>query len=79
MYPNLRAEMARYGVRTKDLAETLGISMKSVNNRMADRHTGFTLREAFKIKDTFFPGILIEDLFAKATPKDKVVSLRRYT
>jgi plasmid maintenance system antidote protein VapI len=75
MYPNLRAEMARYGIKTKDIAEALGISPKSVNNKMTGRHKGFRLDEAFKIKDTFFPGISIEDLFAKLTSKDKAVAL----
>jgi len=67
MYPNLRAEMARYGVRPKDITKALDLSPKSVSNKMSCR-TGFTLDEAIKIRDTFFPGMGMDDLFAKKIP-----------
>jgi hypothetical protein len=69
MYPNLRAEMARYGIMTRDIAKALGITSKSVTDKMKCRtKSGFGLDEAFLIRDTFFPGIEIDDLFVKVVP-----------
>jgi plasmid maintenance system antidote protein VapI len=67
MYPNLRAEMARYGISANDLAKALSLSRKSINNKMIGRHKGFSLDEAAKIRNIFFPGISLDDLFAKKT------------
>jgi antitoxin component HigA of HigAB toxin-antitoxin module len=63
MYPNLKAEMARYGIKTKGVAEALGITSKSVTNKINGR-TSFTIVEVGKIKKTFFPKISIDDLFS---------------
>jgi DNA-binding XRE family transcriptional regulator len=75
MYPNLRAEMARYGIKPTDLAETLGLTRKSINNKMTCRtKLGFGLDEAVKIRDTFFPKIRLDELFAKECPKNQGVA-----
>ena len=67
MYPNLKAEMARYGIKTKDMAEIMGITGKSVSNKI-NHKTGLTLDEAIKIRDTFFPKIRLDDLFSDKPP-----------
>jgi hypothetical protein len=64
MYPNLRAEMARYGVKPRDLTKALSISPKSVSNKLVGR-TDFRLDEVVSIRDTFFPTLKIDYLFRK--------------
>lgn len=59
---NLKAEMARTGVSKKDIEILLGCSMKTVDNKL-DEITEFTVPEAFKIRDTFFPNQRMEYLF----------------
>ncbi len=62
---NLSAEMARYGVSNMDIQSLLGCSSKTVTNKLSD-NTAFSVSEAIKIRDTFFPGLRIEYLFAQA-------------
>lgn len=62
---NLSAEMARYGVSNMDIQALLGCSQKTVTNKLSD-NTAFSVSEAIKIRDTFFPGLRIEYLFAQA-------------
>lgn len=64
---NLSAEMARYGVSNTDIRSLLGCSGKTVTNKLAES-TSFSVDEAIKIRDTFFPGLRIEYLFARADP-----------
>ena len=71
MFPNLRAEMARYRITIKDVAESLGLSRKSVSDKMAGWHKGFTLDEAIKIRDRFFPESRLDELFAKMNQEAK--------
>lgn len=62
---NLSAEMARYGISNADIQTLLGCSNKTVTNKLTD-NTAFSVGEAIKIRDTFFPGLRIEYLFAQA-------------
>lgn len=62
---NLSAEMARYGVSNVDIQNLLGCSNKTVTNKLSD-NTTFSVNEAIKIRDAFFPGLRIEYLFARA-------------
>lgn len=64
---NLSAEMARFGVANSDLQAVLACSAKTVANKLNDT-TEFSVGEAIKIRDTFFPGLRIEYLFARAEP-----------
>lgn len=66
MYPNLKAEMARHGIRNKDIAEVLGVTPKTVSSKINCR-TYFMTDEIVKIRDTFFPKISIDDLFSEET------------
>ena len=61
---NLSAEMARFGVSNGDLQALLGCSAKTVSNKI-NGATDFTAPELFKIRDTFFPGLRLEYLFAE--------------
>lgn len=62
---NLSAEMARYGVSNMDIQNLIGCSPKTVTNKLSD-NTAFSIGEAIKIRDTFFPGLRIEYLFASS-------------
>lgn len=62
---NLSAEMARYGISNADIQELLGCSNKTVSNKLAN-NSSFSINEAIKIRDAFFPGLRIEYLFAQA-------------
>jgi plasmid maintenance system antidote protein VapI len=65
MYPNLRAEMARYNLKTKDLERVLKLTNKSVNNKLSGK-TPFTIPEAVIIRDKLFPKKTIDDLFSES-------------
>jgi hypothetical protein len=68
MYPNLKAEMIRYGIKAKDIAALLGVTPAMVYSKMSCRtKVGFSLDKAIKIRDTYFPAIRLEDLFANKT------------
>jgi len=62
MYRNLKAEMIRANIASKDIAELLGIRYGAVINRLNGRNR-FYLDEAFKIQSIFFPQIDIKYLF----------------
>lgn len=61
---NLSAEMARFGVTIRSIQLLLSCSYKTVQNKLNDT-TEFTVREAMKIRDEFFPGMRIEYLFSE--------------
>lgn len=54
MYRNLRAEMARYDMTVKDLADICGISLVTMSNKL-NGHVDFTLSEVRAIV-TYFSG-----------------------
>ena len=60
---NLCAEMTRYGVSNSDIQLLLGCSLKTVQNKTSGV-TEFSVAEAMKIRDYYFPGLRIEYLFA---------------
>lgn len=61
-YPTLRAEMARVGVKTKDITELLGVSRKTTTNKLSGK-SDFTSKEMRKVRDKFFPHMTIGFLF----------------
>ena len=65
-YPNLSAEMTRYGISQKDLAEGIGRTAETVSRWMTGKNTVGT-NDAFKIQRTFFPDMPIDYLFS-STP-----------
>lgn len=53
MFSNLKAEMARYNITSKDISECIGKCEKTVSSKMNGKND-FTRREMFLIKDNFF-------------------------
>lgn len=66
MYQNLKAEMTRYGVSNSDLASCLSINPQTVSNRINGNGAEFNFGECVKIRDTYFPSMRLEYLFALA-------------
>lgn len=72
-YPNLRAEMARYMVSAKSIAEAIGITPQAFSSKIQHK-TQFTIDEAFAIRDKFFPRVLVDVLFSqKEIPSNNVL------
>lgn len=65
MFRNLKAEMARKALLSKDIATTLNIAEKSITNKMTGK-TEFTRKEMLKIRGTFFPWCTMDYLFGDA-------------
>lgn len=66
MYPNLLSEMARKGIKKKDLKKVIGTKR---NGTIYDKFNGksyFTLDQAFLIQETFFPNHTVDYLFRKS-------------
>lgn len=61
---NLAAEMVRFGVSNADIQSLLNCTDKTVRNKL-NGVTEFSVAEALKIRDAYFPGIRIEYLFGK--------------
>lgn len=66
MYPNLRAEMARYSIKTKDIAEILEVTPKTIRDKLNGKHD-FTNSEMRKVRDKFFSVMTIDTLFLSET------------
>lgn len=64
MFPNLRAEMARYNIKTKDVAELLDVTPKTMSTKMNSNKGEFTRTEMYKIKTQFFSEFTLDYLFS---------------
>jgi hypothetical protein len=62
-YPNLRAEMSRKGITLGDLSEAVNIGRDTLSRKLS-RKSPLSLREAFYIQSTVFPGLDIRYLFS---------------
>lgn len=62
MFPNLRAEMARKGITSKRLSIVIGVSPKTLSNKLYGR-SEFTLAEMLAIKNRLFPDLSLDYLF----------------
>ena len=69
MTHNLSAEMARKRIGRKNIAEALGSSEKTVKRKI-DGSSDFSVPEAIKIRDKFFPGMELDYLFANESPDE---------
>lgn len=67
-YPNLSAELKRYGFTQDQMAARIGRTPETVSNWMLGK-TSPTVSDAFKIRDELFPTMSVEYLFA-AEPQD---------
>lgn len=64
-YPNLEAELSRAGVMRLQLAQELGLTRATISSKIRGRYGGFTISQATAIRDTFFPEMSIDYLFAE--------------
>ena len=60
---NLAAELSRAQIKVSELSELLGVSSDTVRNKINGK-TEFTIGEAIKIQETFFPDIEMTTLYA---------------
>ncbi len=63
MLANLKAEMARYGISTVDIAKVARRTNKSIRDKISGK-SDFTMPEGIAIRDSFFPGLSLEYLFS---------------
>lgn len=64
MYPNLDAEMARKGLKRKDLAWMFKDRVATVSDKLNGK-SPILIDEAIKIQQTYFPSLSLEYLFKK--------------
>lgn len=62
-YSTLVGEMAKRGIKKKEVAQSLGICDKSLNNKINCR-APFTWPEVYRIRSMFFPDMTSDELFA---------------
>lgn len=62
MLRNLKVEMTRKDVSTKQLADLLGVRLSTAYDKLNGKYD-FTFSEALLIKQTYFPEENIEELF----------------
>jgi hypothetical protein len=63
LFSTLKAEIARRGLKPVDVvAEALGVSPKTAYNKITGA-SKFTLNETVSIRDKYFPGMTLEELF----------------
>lgn len=65
-FSNLRAEMARKKVTVQEIADSIGVNRDTVARKLS-RKSPITLKDAFTIERTFFPGLGVPYLFEEAT------------
>jgi hypothetical protein len=74
-YPNFAAEMARtqtdYGEVYEKTSDAVGKSVNTIQNWIIGRNGELTVKAAFFIRDTFFPGLPVSYLFDE---KPKVIT-----
>lgn len=78
-YPTLIAELARRGIKKKEVAKSISISERALYNKLCGK-TDFTWQEIQMIANTFFPGIDKDVLFSKSNDLfcgTKTMELRR--
>ena len=62
IYPFLVGEIAKRGIKKKEIAESTEISYKAFYNKMLGKND-FSLTEAMTIQKNYFPEIPLETLF----------------
>ncbi len=67
-YLTLVGEMAKRNITNESIANLLGIHRNSVYNKLRGI-TSFSVEEAVVIRDEFFPGSDIDELFEKEEKK----------
>ena len=65
VYPTLVGEIAKRGIKKKDIAESIGICVRALSNKLNGR-VPFTWPEVSAIRAQFFPDMDTDDLFRRA-------------
>ena len=63
MYGNLSSELRRKNIAKKVIADMLGCTEKTINNKMSGK-TDFTISEAFMIHKNLLPEFDMDYIFA---------------
>lgn len=61
---NIKGEMAKRNIKVEDIANALNIHRNSASNKI-NGDTSFSIEEAVKVKDTYFPDLSLKYLFDK--------------
>lgn len=61
---NLKGEMAKKSIKVEDIAHVLQIHRNSASNKI-NGDTSFSIDEAVKVKEAFFPELSLKFLFEK--------------
>lgn len=69
VYPNFVGEAARLGIKKYAIAKAANMCTRTLREKIAGKRD-FTLPEAIKIRDTFFPGSNLEHLFSRDSEGD---------
>lgn len=64
-YPTLAGEIAKRGLKKKDIAESIGICDRALSNKLKGK-VAFTWPEVSAIRARFFPDMAPEVLFRRA-------------
>lgn len=64
-YPNLLAEMARMGVTQSEIGEVIEKGPSRVSELINGKSGGFSIKQAFAIRASFFPDHSVDYLFAE--------------
>lgn len=62
-YPNLGAELARANIKQNDVAALLEKDKATISIWMNGGGTGFSVKQARLVRDTYFPGMTLDYLF----------------
>lgn len=62
-YPNLNAELRRYGITQEDMAERIGTKPETVS-RWLNGKSKMPVGVCFRIKELLFPSMSVDYLFA---------------
>ena len=69
MYNNLKSEMTRHGIQLSKIQRLLGIAETTVRHKINGK-SDFSVTEAFKVRNAFFPSMTLEYLFAYDEKKE---------
>ena len=64
MLANLKAEMARYNIRSRDIAVVIGKTERAVKNRI-NGQVEISIEDVRQIRDRFFPHCTLDYLLAE--------------
>ncbi len=62
-YPNLSAELRRYGITQEEMAKRIGRKPETVSRWMNGKNS-MPVGECFRIKESLFPTLSVDYLFA---------------